>query len=95
LELEKQQIEKFKQLAQLKNEKMILLTELENNQPQPLLLTENYDIEDSCVIYMDNGSVCACFPCGHKCMCQDCSAQDKINKCPICRAEIISVMRIY
>ena len=43
----------------------------------------------------------ACIPCGHKCVCDKCAViimnnQDNTNKkCPICRANVNCIIRIY
>lgn len=61
----------------------------------------NYDIASikvyeitECVVCLSADSTHIMIPCGHRCMCQDCSSQiSKMqNRCPICRRDVISVL---
>ncbi len=46
-----------------------------------------------CIICMDATSTHAFVPCGHKCSCEECAS--KLHTCPICRAAIERVIKIY
>lgn len=53
---------------------------------------------DQCVICMDSNPTTGFIPCGHKVSCYDCARIVKhspSSKCPICRADIKDVLRIY
>lgn len=49
---------------------------------------------DECVICMDNKNTHIILPCAHKCVCFTC-AQQKLVKCPICRAKISEIKKVY
>lgn len=43
--------------------------------------------EQKCVVCVENPKEVICLPCGHVCLCEDCSAKIKF-KCPVCRTKI-------
>ncbi|KAG4078824.1 hypothetical protein HA402_015414 [Bradysia odoriphaga] len=43
--------------------------------------------KDMCVVCVSNPKEVICLPCGHVCLCEDCSLKIKVS-CPICRAKI-------
>jgi len=47
----------------------------------------------SCVICMSAPAAYACEPCGHICLCSDCNTS--LLTCPVCRAPIQQVLRIF
>jgi hypothetical protein len=53
----------------------------------------------ACVICMELPRTMACVPCGHRCMCQNCSqnliACSSQRRCPLCRMEVIMAMKIF
>lgn len=49
--------------------------------------------EATCIVCVENKAVCVFLPCGHFKFCMGCSK--KLTTCPECRAEIISVHRVY
>ena len=50
--------------------------------------------EDSqCVVCMNERKTHAFLPCGHKCVCASCAA--KCQKCPICRADVTGIVKIF
>jgi hypothetical protein len=50
-----------------------------------------------CVICMTDMADVALLPCRHMCLCFECSKtlRTQTNKCPICRAKILNLIRIY
>ncbi|CAH8385909.1 unnamed protein product [Eruca vesicaria subsp. sativa] len=48
-----------------------------------------------CVICVDASSEAACVPCGHVAGCISCLKETKRKKCPICRASIDQVIKLY
>jgi hypothetical protein len=48
-----------------------------------------------CVICLSEPSTHATTPCGHLCMCQSCSGELTDSKCPVCRGDIASTIRIH
>ncbi|KAF0714233.1 Aste57867_3948 [Aphanomyces stellatus] len=51
------------------------------------------DGHDECVICMDEARNAVCIPCGHLSSCYECVSQE--SNCPICRAAIQSVVKVY
>ena len=54
----------------------------------------------SCVVCHDETAVMAIVPCGHHCLCEDCSATivacpASSRLCPLCRSYIQSTLKIY
>lgn len=49
--------------------------------------------EDMCKICMDNQVDCVMLECGHMCTCLQCGKQ--LSECPICRAYVIRVVKIF
>lgn len=52
---------------------------------------------DACSICLDNKRTHAYVPCGHQCVCEGCanSGDKQLEKCPICRADKTSIIRIW
>jgi hypothetical protein len=52
-----------------------------------------YEITE-CVVCLSADSTHIMIPCGHRCMCVDCSSQiSKMrNRCPICRRDVLQVL---
>lgn len=51
-----------------------------------------------CVICIDAKATHACVPCGHKCMCENCSKtfmREPEPKCPMCRQEVEQMTKIF
>ena len=48
------------------------------------------DVDDECVICMEENNQIVFIPCGHFCTCEICS--NKIQKCPLCRSLITSLV---
>jgi len=51
------------------------------------------DDQRSCIICLENERCVALIPCGHLCLCRECSGTQK--KCPICRTPIQDLLRTY
>jgi len=51
--------------------------------------------DDTCVICLTQLRTHAFIPCGHKCVCKDCSDKLKDKKCPICRVKSSSVIKVF
>ena len=49
--------------------------------------------QNKCSVCLYNPLEIRCHPCGHVCLCQECST--KLNKCPICRAVIQDFQRTF
>lgn len=58
---------------------------------------EDKDATSSCVICLDAPVEGACVPCGHMAGCMSCLNEVKAKKwgCPVCRAKINQVVRLY
>lgn len=54
---------------------------------------------DTCVICLSNKKEIVFYPCGHQCLCLDCSKrfQDQARHmiCPICRNRIKDMIKVY
>ena len=54
--------------------------------------------EKLCVICMDKSIESVCVPCGHRCLCMDCSVEilkKKPSKCPICAQNVTQIIKTY
>ena len=51
-------------------------------------------IGEACVICLDAEKIMCFVPCGHICMCEECSKND-IETCPICRGDVIMVIKTF
>jgi hypothetical protein len=54
---------------------------------------EDDDDDDECKICMEESRTHVLNPCGHWCLCGECSA--KVKECPICRVKIVSSIRVF
>ena len=50
---------------------------------------------EECVVCMSNRATQALIPCGHLCFCGTCATQHAPSKCPLCRADVESVVHIF
>ena len=49
-----------------------------------------------CSICLENRAACALVPCGHRCVCNGCAANEALLKsCPLCRTPVQHAMFIY
>jgi len=55
------------------------------------------EAQEECIICHVNEKTHACYPCGHVCFCVGCVAiADPIGRpCPVCRAPVVDLMRVY
>ena len=51
--------------------------------------------DDTCAICLTQLRTHAFIPCGHKCVCKDCSDKLKDKKCPICRVKASAVIKVF
>ena len=51
--------------------------------------------ERMCVICMANPKSIVLLPCGHMCICLNCSGVPSLRNCPMCRADVASRQQIY
>ena len=51
--------------------------------------------EEKCAICLDERNTHIIVPCGHQCLCKGCSGKISPGLCPVCRTEILSVMRVF
>ncbi len=56
--------------------------------------SKNIEKEGKCCVCWDNAAICATVPCGHKCLCVQCSGKIS-NKCPKCKQKIDQIIKIY
>lgn len=56
--------------------------------------SETVTEQSNCVICLANPKCVALLPCRHMCICSTCSSS-QLNTCPICRAKVESMMKIY
>jgi len=74
----------------------------ENHQEDDLIddvISSDSDIEDEnmCIVCFENKKDTVFYKCGHLACCNACAIlmRDKNAECPICRAQIIDVTKIY
>jgi hypothetical protein len=58
----------------------------------PCILTD--DLDKQCNVCMTNVKNYACIPCGHLCICGECSIKID-DKCPLCNDKITNIVRIF
>ena len=52
--------------------------------------------EDSvCVVCQESQKTVVLVPCGHLCLCEDCSEIEQLVSCPLCRKEIIQRIKTF
>ena len=50
---------------------------------------------DTCVVCLDEAKTHVLVPCGHQCVCGPCGERLVQSDCPVCRARVTMVMRVY
>ncbi|EAL48873.2 zinc finger domain containing protein [Entamoeba histolytica HM-1:IMSS-B] len=61
--------------------------------PTPSPTDTEEDMNKICKVCLDNEKNTVFIPCGHICCCYECSK--KLSKCPICRAQITTIVKTY
>mmetsp|Transcript_16946 Transcript_16946/g.26090 ORF Transcript_16946/g.26090 Transcript_16946/m.26090 type:complete len:92 (+) Transcript_16946:601-876(+) len=76
----------------------------EEGQKQPLTLSvlkidPKIQEGDECVICLANKKNCAFYPCGHQCLCLECSVRFKTEArhqvCPLCRQRVKDIIEVF
>ncbi|KAF0700139.1 Aste57867_9327 [Aphanomyces stellatus] len=86
--------EAWKQFVAVKKPKTQTTTPNTPHAPSPPPIEE----VGTCVVCLDKPMEGVCVPCGHRAVCMTCAATlvaHPSNKCPICRADIRQVIRMY
>lgn len=69
----------------------------EENIDGPKNITEMRESSEKCSVCLDTNSNCMIIPCAHKCICSECSIELRKTSnvlCPICRGEIIQIVKL-
>ena len=61
--------------------------------PEPPRPASTEPATAECAICWDGEAEYAVVPCGHRCLCANCSKA--VSECPVCRGEIAAVLRIF
>ena len=71
-----------------------LWEDVEDPQPSAPLLGAG---DDRCVICLEKAQTILVYPCGHKCLCSDCSLGyiRNYSVCPICRNTVGDMVHVY
>jgi membrane-associated HD superfamily phosphohydrolase len=100
-EYKQEQFEKYKSLEENKLQLLQEQKKLDKKWISMIKLIQNRTEKNSlnCSICVDNLADTACVPCGHKNFCYKC-IDDYFKTygekgCPVCRAEIITIVKIY
>ncbi len=64
-------------------------------QPPPVVADDSDDDHRVCVVCLERAKSTALVPCGHMCLCDSCASAKGLKKCPICRADVVSVLRVF
>src|SRR5690349_13338599 len=54
----------------------------------PVTVERVYDLDPDCVICLEEPKTMIMVPCGHYCLCTECSTKLKTSTCPICRSHV-------
>jgi len=93
--------EKAKLQSELNQVKSKLLElEKRTEEQQSLKLNNGKSDDNLCVICLVSPKNHAIVPCGHLCLCENCSVHyvdndKKSGSCPICRNDVTMVMKVY
>ncbi|DBA00434.1 TPA: hypothetical protein N0F65_012965 [Lagenidium giganteum] len=77
------------QVRAVKEEKAIEMQKLLDRRAEEQIETK------LCVICLSSEKTILCLPCRHLCLCEECSNRDEVEKCPICRVEIVEMLLVY
>lgn len=51
--------------------------------------------DDECKICMERSTTTVFYKCGHSCTCEECGMKLKGKQCPLCRAEVVDVIKLF
>ena len=86
-----------KSVRKIKKTKQInMIPQILNNVNTSNSITKKKE-RKTCIVCYDAKNTHLCVPCGHQCFCKDCSKQinELGNKCPICRANVSQIIKVY
>ena len=63
------------------------------DEPEPLKPASTESTAAECAICLDDDAEFAAVPCGHRCLCANCSKT--VTHCPMCRAQMSAVLRVF
>jgi len=84
--------ENNKELERLEDTLKLTLKKVEEKK-QELKVKQIYDDQKSCNLCMDKQKNIALMPCGHVCVCNECS--ESLIKCPVCRSTIHQKVKVF
>jgi hypothetical protein len=64
-----------------------------NSYSSAFSIKEEFENQQMCKVCLDSPKCILSMPCNHVVMCEECANQ--VSKCPICREEIVSTIKIY
>jgi hypothetical protein len=64
-----------------------------NSYSSAFSLKEEFENQQMCKVCLDSPKCILSMPCNHVVMCEECANQ--VSKCPICREDIVSTIKIY
>ena len=67
--------------------------EPESPEPKPPRPASTNLVTNECAICLDDDAEYAVVPCGHRCLCENCSKA--VSQCPVCRGAIAAVLRVF
>ena len=67
--------------------------EPESAEPEPPKPASTETATAECAICLDDDAEYAVVPCGHRCLCVNCSKA--VSECPVCRGEMAAVLRVF
>ena len=58
-------------------------------------LKSNVEDDKLCVICVNSIKNTLIYPCGHMCLCEECSKNPMLKKCPMCRGQVLNKVKVY
>ena len=65
----------------------------ESAEPKPPEPASTEPAATECAICLDDDAEYAVVPCGHRCLCANCS--ETVSQCPVCRTQMTAVLRVF
>ena len=62
-------------------------------EPEPPESASTEPASTECAICLDDDAEYAAVPCGHRCLCANCSKT--VSECPVCRTRMTAVLRVF